>query len=106
MHPGLIVFLAMFMPFVFILLLVGPVYAGGYAGIYFFYGADVAADALYPDYLYETYAGLWDYWMQNKAVVSYMKFVLPAFGPLALGFIGSILTMWFFVKYIRGIFTV
>lgn len=106
MHPGLIVFLAIFMPFIFALLLLGPVYAGGYAGIYFFYGADVAEAALYPDYLYETYAGLWQYWMQHKEAVSYIKFVLPAFGPLVLGFIGSFVIMGLFVKYIRGIFTV
>ncbi|MFO1243175.1 MAG: hypothetical protein U1E36_08300 [Rickettsiales bacterium] len=94
------------MPFFFILLLVGPVYGGAYAGVYLYYGPEVAKDALYPDYLYQTYDALWNYWMDNSAQVSWIKFVIPAFGPLALGFIGSIVLMWLFVKYIRGIFTV
>ena len=106
MHPGLIVFLSIFMPFFFILLLLGPVYGGAYAGVYFYYGADVAHDALYPDYLYQTYAALWHYWMQHSGAVSWVHFVIPAFGPLAGGFLGSILMMFLFVKYIHGIFTV
>lgn len=106
MHPALIVFLSVFMPFFFIFLLVGPVYGGAYAGAYLYYGQEVARDALYPDYLYQMYSALWDYWMQHFGAVSWLHFVLPAFGPLVLGFLSSIGLMWLFVKYIRGIFTV
>ena len=69
MHPVLIVFLSIFMPFFFIFLLVGPVYGGAYAGAYLYYGEEVARDALYPEYLYQTYGALWDYWMQHFSAV-------------------------------------
>jgi hypothetical protein len=105
MSPGLAIPLAFILPAVMLILLAGPIYAGAYTGLVLLYGEEVNETAMHVDYQLATYQGLWRYWM-TQSDVSWLDFVLPAFGPLALGVVGGIAFFWMFVRYLKSVFSI
>lgn len=105
MNPFTLLILAFVLPLVMVILLAGPVYAGGYAGLVLLYGMEVSADAMQIDYQLSTYQGLLMYWQTHADKVSWLGFILPAFGPLAVGLLSGIAFFAMFVRYLRNVFT-
>jgi hypothetical protein len=104
MNPALILVLALILPIVMMILLAGPVYAGGYAGLILLYGDEISKTALQPDFMIDTYEGLFKYWQVNQASVGFVEFVLPAFGPIAVGIGSGIVFFVMFIRYLRNVF--
>lgn len=104
MSPALVIPLAFILPVVMLILLTGPIYAGAYTGLVLLYGEEVSESALQIDYQLATYQGLWRYWLSHNDV-SWVSFVLPAFGPLTLGVLAGIAFFWMFVRYLKSVFS-
>lgn len=104
MNPVLILLLALILPVVMMILLAGPVYAGGYAGLILLYGEEVSKTALQLDFMIDTYEGLFTYWQANQASVGVVEFVLPAFGPIVVGAVSGIVFFVMFIRYLRNVF--
>lgn len=88
------------------LLLLAPIYAGSYVGLWLLYGDEVRHSALQIDYQWQSYEGLWNYWEQHQATLSWFDFMLPSFGPLVFGIVSGFAFLYLFLRYLRGIFIV
>lgn len=105
MNPFLLLTLAFVLPLVMMILLAGPIYAGGYAGLILLYGMEVSAAAMQVDYQLSVYQGLLRYWQTHPGEVTVLDFILPAFGPLAIGLLSGVAFFTLFVRYLRRVFT-
>ena len=104
MPPILIILSSLGLPLVMLLLLVGPVYAGAFVGIFWLYGEDASESALNVEYQLNTYPALYSYWMQHGELVGWTDFIIPAFLPITIGLLSGLLFFTLFVRYVRGIF--
>lgn len=104
MHPFLIFILALGLPVMFFLLLLGPFYAGICAALYVYYGEQIQEYFYDPAYMIDLYGAVYNYWQQNKALLGFTDFILPVFGPLLVGVLLGLFWCHLFIRYIKSIF--
>lgn len=106
MHPFVIFMLALGLPALFFLLLIGPVYGGICAALYVYYGETVQEYFYDPSYMIDLYGAVYAYWQQNAALLGFNAFVLPVFGPPLAGALLGLFWCYLFIRYVRNIFRV
>jgi hypothetical protein len=105
MHPALMLTLALSLPAVMMVLLCGPIYAGAYGGLVLLYGNEISTLALQVNYQLDTYEALWAYYLQHQTQVSFVDFLLPAFGPLVVGVLSGVVFFVMFIRYLKNVFS-
>lgn len=104
MDPVLMFILALSLPLMFALLLVGPIYGGMCVALYLFYGQSVKEYFYDPGSIIDLYGTVYNYWQINHELLGFKDFLLPVFGPFALGVLLGGYWCYLFVKYIKNIF--
>lgn len=106
MDPILMIIIALALPGFFCLLLFAPAYGGLCAAMYLFYGAQVKPFFYDPLYMIELYDTVYNYWLVNRDLLSFMDFLLPVFGPFMVGSLLGLYWCLLFIKYVKNIFRI
>jgi hypothetical protein len=107
MNPALMFIVAITLPTLFLALLIGPIYLGMCGSVYIYYDMKDWKEYIYnPDYVIGIHQGLYQYWEAHKSQLGIMDFIVPAWGPVALGVLGSCWLLYRFGKYLSNIFKI
>ena len=102
-----ILMIALILPTFFFVLMVGPVYIGLCASLYFFYKMDDFATYIYdPNYVLGVHEGLYDFGMEKGFFYDIEGFTIPVYGPVFAGIIVGLILSYIFISYIRNIFRI
>ncbi len=96
--------LALMLPVLFCMLLLGPAYAGVCVALYFYYGEEMQDHFYDPAYMIDLYGVVYYYWEENHAMLNFADFVLPVFGPFVVGVLLGMYWCFLFVRYVKNIF--
>lgn len=96
MHPFVLLLVAVFTPFLLVIVLAGPLYAGMFAAAYLIYDTGAATHPLAamlddPLYMTSAYAHLYTFWSTHKTEVSLLHYTAPLLG---LPLVGLALATW------------
>lgn len=103
MDPVLMFIVALSLPLLFALLLLGPLYAGLCASLYMVHGDKILPYLYDPPYMIDMFDLLYRHWRTYHEQLGWMDFVLPAFGPSVMGALLGLYWCSLFVRYIKNI---
>ncbi len=105
MHPFVIVMIAFLLPVFFVALLLGPIYIGLSASLYFYYQVTDIEQYIYdPNYVLGVHEALYEFAVETGFSQPLMDFTIPVYAPVAAGIIFSLASIIFLIRYIRNIF--
>ncbi len=100
---GVIAVLALLVPIIMMAILFIPSYACAILSLWFIYGDAIWRKWTKFGLVVNVFQQLYHQWRTSPALTVW-NFFLPVFGPLIVGAVLSMVLMYLFVQYIRGIF--
>lgn len=101
----IVALLAILVPIIMMVIIVVPIYASAVIGLYFVYGEVIFKHWDRYNMVLHTYQQLYKQW-QTVPEYEVMNFLAPTFAPVIIGAIVTLLLILFFIRYVKGVFTI